>query len=504
MVFSSYAFILVYLPIVLAIVWLTARLAGARAVIGVLTIASFAFYAYWDWRFLPVLLGSILFNHYMAKLLLHTERHRRLLLSLGIAGNLLCLGYFKYWNFVVANVGLMTGVEFDFAAVVLPIGISFFTFQQIAYLVDVYRERRHDYMLVDYALFVSFFPQLIAGPIVHHKEIMPQLQQPDIGQLRLAMVNRGIIVFVFGLSKKVLIADTLAGYSDTLFAAAAGGPVFSAFEAWGAAATYGLQLYFDFSGYADMAIGLGLLFGIRLPENFNRPYAALSIRDFWRRWHITLSRFLRDYLYIPLGGSRAGPTRAQANLLITMVLGGIWHGAGWTFLAWGALHGSYLIAQRLFETWRMHLGLPPLPAPIAWALTLTAVLFAWVPFRAESFAATLAIWHGMLFMGPLLPGAFSHFIGSTGNDALAFLGLGVAGPAHLSLQRWSWLLPMLLGSLVLAIVLPNGHRAAALLDRMVPQPGLAASRLAGAAVSVLLVASLVYLSHETVFLYFQF
>ena len=505
MVFSSFAFIFVYLPLVVAATWLARRIAGLRGVIALVCLASFVFYAYWDWRFLPVLLLSILFNFVCARRLIHGEARRRLVLVVGISCNLLALGCFKYLNFVVENLAFVAGRDWGFANVVLPIGISFFTFQQIAYLVDVYRTRRHEYALLDYALFVSFFPQLIAGPIVHHREMMPQLQNPELGRFDPAMVSRGMVVFVFGLTKKVLIADTLAGYSDQLYAAAAAGATLSALDAWGAAITYGLQLYFDFSGYADMAIGLALIFGIFLPENFDRPYAAVSISDFWRRWHITLSRFLREYLYIPLGGSRVGPARTRVNLMITMLLGGIWHGAGWTFFLWGALHGSYLVLQRLFEQLRERLGIPALPWPIAWALTMAAVFFAWVPFRAESLAATLVIWEGMLFLGPLLPERVASAIGTAPAELLTALGFALDGPDIFIVREWLWLIVGAAAALVLAVLLPNGHRVAAVVFTAGPTArSRLRGRLAGIATSLALIAMLLYLSYQPVFLYFQF
>ncbi len=505
MVFSSLAFILVYLPLVVAATWLARRVAGLRGAIALLCLASFVFYAYWDWRFLPLLLLSILCNFVCARRLIHAATRRRLVLVVGIAGNLLALGYFKYFNFFVDNAALLGGWQFDLARVVLPIGISFFTFQQIAYLVDVHRTRRHDYALLDYALFVSFFPQLIAGPIVHHREMMPQFENPELGRFAPFLVSRGMVVFVFGLTKKVLIADTLAGYSDQLYAAAATGASLSALDAWGAAITYGLQLYFDFSGYADMAIGLGLIFGIFLPENFDRPYAAVSIRDFWRRWHITLSRFLRDYLYIPLGGSRVGPARAQVNLMITMLLGGIWHGAGWTFFLWGGLHGGYLVLQRLFEQLRARLGIPVLPWPLAWALTMAAVFFAWVPFRADSLATTLVIWQGMLFLGPLLPERVATAMGTGPAELLAGLGFALDGTNVLVAREWLWLIAGAAAALALAILLPNGHGVAAAVFAGEPTAaGRLRGQLAGIATSLALIVSLLYLTYEPVFLYFQF
>ncbi len=516
MVFSSYAFILAFLPALLAVVWLVRHalpaklVVPARLVVVVLSLASFVFYAYWDWRFLPLLIGSILVNHLIAKWLLRSGAYSRLVLALGITANLACLGYFKYVDFFIGNLAVLTQSEIGVIGTVLPLGISFFTFQQIAFLVDVHKERRHDYPILDYTLFVTFFPQLIAGPIVHHKEMMPQIRHPDLGRFSLQNVNRGVTIFVIGLAKKVLIADSLAPYADQIFAVAATGTAMSAFEAWGGALAYGLQLYFDFSGYADMAIGLALLFGVRLPENFDRPYAATSIRAFWRRWHMTLSRFLRDYLYIPLGGSRHGRAHELSALMVTMLLGGIWHGAGWTFVLWGALHGFYLVVERVWASLGDAVGRPEWPPeltrPLGWSITMAAVFFAWVPFRAESFEATWVMWQAML-MGPVLPEAMQAIIGERAAALLAGIGIAVEGPMHLGLRDWIILLPLLSAMLGLAMILPNGHALGERVHEPL-NPAMAGSRryamASGTVAALLFVGSLIYLGYNPVFLYFQF
>ena len=337
MVFSSHIFILAFLPLTLFGTFLARYLFGHRGALVALTLASMIFYAYWDWRFLALLWASILFNYYWSRLLLrpYDDRTRGWLLAIGVGANVATLGFFKYTNFFLDNIAHLIGQDFSALYIILPLGISFITFQKIAYLVDVWRDRPKPYGLLEYALFVSFFPQLIAGPIVHHRELIPQIQDERLGAFRLESFNRGVAVFVIGLAKKVLIADNINSYADAVFAAAQRGETLSGLEAWGGTLAYALQLYFDFSGYADMAIGLALMLGLWLPENFDRPYIATSISDFWRRWHITLSRFLRDYLYIPLGGNRHGFAKEMRNLLTTMVLGGIWHGAAWAFLLWG-------------------------------------------------------------------------------------------------------------------------------------------------------------------------
>ena len=506
MVFSSHVFILGFLPLTLLAVFLARRLGGRAGAVVTLVVASMAFYAWWDWRFLALLWASILFNYYWSRLLLrpYPESRRRWLLGIGVAANLAVLCFFKYTNFFLENLDLVLGRDFSALHIILPLGVSFITFQKIAYLVDVWRDRPQPYRLIDYALFVSFFPQLIAGPIVHHKELIPQLQQPDLGILRLGNFNLGISVFVIGLAKKVFIADWLVIYADPLFGAAAQGQPLSGFEAWGGTLAYALQLYFDFSGYADMAIGLGLMFGLILPENFNRPYAALSISDFWRRWHITLSRFLRDYLYIPLGGNRGGRWSELRNLGTTMILGGIWHGAAWTFVIWGAIHGGALIVERLWRQLRGRLGWGELPTFAAWPLTLVVVMMAWVPFRAESLNATWNMWSAML-TGPLLPDRARVTLGPSLSGWLESLGVGMSGPMQLGLGDWAVALPLLGFSFLLAVFMPTGYRLCShLLTPMERQGSRLGAASSGALVASLLIGSLVYLSYNTVFLYYQF
>jgi D-alanyl-lipoteichoic acid acyltransferase DltB (MBOAT superfamily) len=346
---------------------------------GVLCVASLAFYAWWDWkdqgwRNLLLLLGSILVNFAAGALL--RRRPSRATLAVAIAANLALLGYFKYANFALYNWSAVSGGPFVPLHVVLPLGISFFTFTQIAFLVDCHRGLARELDLTRYVLFVSFFPHLIAGPIVHHSQLMPQLSTTLPKRWTLANVHPGLAFFTLGLFKKVAIADTVAPWAGEVFAIA--GPV-GLVDAWRGALAWTMQLYFDFSGYSDMAIGLGLLFNVRLPDNFDAPYRATSIADFWRRWHITLSRFLRDYLYIPLGGNRLGEGRRKFNLFLTMLLGGIWHGAGWTFVLWGGYHGVLLVLQR---AWNNRGG--ALPAPLARPLTFLAVVVGWVLFKASS------------------------------------------------------------------------------------------------------------------------
>lgn len=397
MLFNSYLFILVYLPITLGVYVFIVRRGWRKQSFDWLVLASIFFYGWWKWSNVPLLLGSLLFNYAVGTWLgkVTPGRRAKALLAFGLAGNLLFLGYFKYANFFIDTANNVLGLHWGFTHVLLPLGISFITFQKIAYLVDSYKGLTRGYGFRDFCLFVSFFPQLIAGPIVHHSELMPQFRRPNAGP-DWEDWGVGATMFVIGLGKKVLIADPFAGFANPIFNAAQKGTEVTFGAAWIAMLTYGMQIYFDFSGYSDMAIGLGRLFGIRLPLNFNSPYKATDIADFWHRWHMTLSRFLRDYLYFSLGGNRKGPRRRYVNLMLTMVLGGLWHGAGWSFVVWGALHGTYLSVFHAFHDWRKRTGRAR-PVPTAagrWAgrlLTFLLVLIAWAFFRADSFGSAMRL-----------------------------------------------------------------------------------------------------------------
>ncbi len=394
MLFNSYEFIFGFLPITLALYYLLGLLGLPRPALIWLTGASFFFYGWWNPSYLLLLFASILFNFGVGVLLTRAARQgsplRHTLLAFGVTGNLALLGYYKYAAFFVSNLGAISGFEFQIQAVVLPLGISFYTFTQVAYLVDATRGEAEDYNLISYCLFVTFFPHLIAGPIIYHRQVMPQFTRS--GTFRFSHVNfaTGITFFAVGLFKKVVCADTMGTFASPVFAAAADGVELSAVRAWTGVLAFTLQIYFDFSGYSDMAVGLARLFGITLPYNFNSPYKAVNIIDFWRRWHMSLSRFLRDYLYIPLGGNRRGETRRYMNLFLTMLLGGLWHGAGWTLVAWGALHGFYLLVNHAWHSLRARLGFPVVSQGTLWGrslarlLTLLSVILGWVLFRAES------------------------------------------------------------------------------------------------------------------------
>jgi D-alanyl-lipoteichoic acid acyltransferase DltB (MBOAT superfamily) len=379
---------------------LALRWGGSRAGVWWLIAVSLAFYATWGARYLLVLLASLAVNTAMRHLLLSDvplwRSRRRAVLIATIAFNLGLLGYFKYRYFFGSTVAPLFGTAPGAAAqLAIPLGISFYTFQQITLAVDVYRGAYgRDY--ARYWLYVLFFPHLVAGPLVHHREMVPQFRRLGF---RWNAFMAGIVLLSLGLFKKLCIADPLAPVVAEVFDAPAG-QALQFWRAWVATLAYTMQLYFDFSGYSDMALGLARLFGVRLPINFNSPYKAASIIDFWRRWHITLSRFLRESLYFPLGGNRRGPVRRYANLMIVMVLGGLWHGAGWTFVAWGALHGLYLAVNHAWIALRGMI--PRLPSPLdrgemaaGQIVTFVAVAAAWVPFRAPDFAAATKIWAAM-------------------------------------------------------------------------------------------------------------
>jgi len=403
MLFNSYEFIFFFLPTVLIVFFTIGRRGHFATAMAWLVISSLFFYAWWNPAYLGLIVLSILFNYAVGKSLSHHTQQphiMRVILFFGISLNLGLLGYYKYANFFIDTTNQVLGMHTDIGTILLPLAISFFTFQQIAYLVDASRGEVKEYNFLHYCLFVTFFPQLIAGPIVHHKEMMPQFAKKSIYRIKYSNLAIGMSIFSIGLFKKVVLADGIAIYASPVFDSAATGIAPGFADAWVGALSYTLQLYFDFSGYCDMAIGVARMFGIRLPLNFHSPYKAVNIIDFWRRWHMTLSRFLRDYLYFPLGGNRKGTTRRYINLIITMVLGGLWHGAGWTFILWGALHGFFLMLNHTWHAIRksLHHDLSK-PSHIgiftSRMITFLAVVVAWVFFRAEDLSAALLILQGM-------------------------------------------------------------------------------------------------------------
>jgi len=391
LLFNSIEFIFAFLPITFGIYFILTHKGYEQSSKVFLVISSLFFYSWWNIIYLPIIIISMLFNFFIGKKLRYhstTTFSNKTILIFGISLNLLVLAYFKYYDFFIENFNTLFDSNIELLHLALPLAISFFTFQQIAYLVDSYRSETKEYDFIKYAVFVTFFPQLIAGPIVHHKEMMPQFADKNNSLLNPENIVRGLYIFSIGLFKKVVIADTFSVYATQGFDVA---KILSFYESWATSLSYTFQLYFDFSGYTDMAIGLALLFNIVLPLNFNSPYKALNIQDFWRRWHMTLSRFLRDYIYIPLGGNRNGSFRTYHNLMATFILGGLWHGAAWTFVLWGLLHGFAISIHRLWmklgvNMWRW----------LAWFITFMFINITWVFFRAEHWDDVEKVLKGML------------------------------------------------------------------------------------------------------------
>jgi D-alanyl-lipoteichoic acid acyltransferase DltB (MBOAT superfamily) len=376
MLFNSTIFIFVFLPITLAVYALLGATKGEKKKNIWLVAASLLFYAYWNPNHIFILIGSIVCNYAIATATLQSQHKKRMWLAIGITLNVSLLFFFKYFDFAMTNVALATDTALTpMLHLALPLGISFFTFQQIAYQVDTYHGESGHNSLLDYTLFVSFFPQLIAGPIVHHKEMMPQFRH-RVHSRDWNDYAAGIILFTLGLFKKIVIADSLAPWTDAGYAAAG---ELSLINAWCVTLCYTFQIYFDFSGYTDMALGAAKLFNISLPVNFRSPYKATSIQDFWNRWHITLSRWLKNYIYIPLGGNRAHNARTYLNILIVFLVSGVWHGAGWTFIVWGLLHGAAFACHRLWKSTRIQLN-----DVLSLFLTFMFVHIAWIFFRADS------------------------------------------------------------------------------------------------------------------------
>ena len=512
MLFNSFPFLLLFLPVTLAGFFLCAAWRIKAAAIW-LTAASLFFYGWWDVRFLGLLVPSFLVNFLAGRALgrlarLGSHRRKRVLLTTVVAGNLVVLGYFKYANFFLSSVDAALGAHLGALDVILPLGISFFTFTQIAFLVDAARGEVEHFDFPHYALFATWFPHLIAGPILHHAEMMPQFRDPRTYRPTAENFAVGLSYLVLGLAKKCLVADQFAPDVAAVFGAASHGGAVGMVHAWQGALAYTLQLYFDFSGYSDMAVGLSRLFGIRLPFNFNSPYKALDIIDFWRRWHMTLSRFLRNYLYIPLGGNRRGSPRRYVNLMLTMLLGGLWHGANWTFVLWGGLHGLYLAVNHAWGAIRPASTLDRLPIglrrAVSLALTFAAVVAAWVVFRAPDIGTAGRILVGMAGLHGFNP------IGDAAMPAGAAwwggaLGFGPGFSARVDLLRYA-------AALAVALAVPNtqqiieGGRLAGLPPAPLPQLSVAwrGNAVWGAALGMLGAVAVLTFTRVSVFLYFQF
>ncbi len=520
MLFNSYAFIFGFLPIVLlGFLWLAGVSHFLAA--GWLTLASLLFYGWWNPAYVGLLLGSIVFN-FMIGVAIGRDagrgqrRRARWLLTAGVAGDLALLGYYKYAGFFLRNLDALAGTQYAWLDIVLPLGISFFTFTQIAYLADAYQGKAREYRFVHYALFVTYFPHLIAGPILHHGEMMPQFALASTYRLRWENISVGLTIFLIGLFKKTVLADGLAEYVEPVFSAHATATRLPMLDAWGGALAYTFQLYFDFSGYSDMAIGLSRLFNVRLPLNFHSPYKAANIVDFWRRWHMTLSRFLRDYLYIPLGGNRKGKARRYLNLMVTMLLGGLWHGASWTFVAWGGLHGLYLLVNHAWRAMparrgRARRGPTGLGITFARLLTFLAVVVAWVFFRAETFGSALYVLEGMAGMnGLVLPyrwlekwGVVGEWLAARGVEFQNLPTFGGGGQINFLVIAWliAWALPntqQWLRAYRPALNVPQEVRPLARRWQWRPTvPWTAIGVIAGA-------SAILCISGFTAFIYFQF
>jgi len=410
LLFNSFEFIFLFLPITFFLYFFLLQKNLITIAKIFLVFSSLFFYSWWNILYLPIIIGSILVNYTIGNKLNQNSKNckfsKKSFLMLGIVLNISLLGYFKYTDFFIENFNLISQSDIQLLHLALPLAISFFTFQQISYLIDSYRKETKEYSFLNYALFVTFFPQLIAGPIVHHKEMMPQFLENQNNIKNYKNISMGLFIFSIGLFKKVIIADIFSTWATQGFDVST---TLNFLEAWVTSLSYTFQLYFDFSGYTDMAIGIALFFNIKLPINFNSPYKAINIQDFWKRWHITLSRFLRDYIYIPLGGNREGNFRTYSNLMITFLIGGLWHGAGWTFIFWGFLHGMALIIHKMWS----HLNFK-LWSWIGWFITFNFINITWVFFRAKEWEDATKVLKSMFNLNNIvLPEQLS--------DKLAFL-----------------------------------------------------------------------------------
>ena len=517
MLFNSFEFLFLFLPVLLVVFFSVGRYSHRLGAVW-LTTGSLFFYAWWNPLYIGLLLASVLFNYSVGYALarggdIGSPRRRRLL-AFGVGGDLALLGYYKYADFFINSLNMSAGTAYGLPHIILPLGISFFTFTQIAFLVDAARGEAKEFDFIHYGLFVTYFPHLIAGPILHHKEMMPQFGKPSTYRFNPEYLTVGLTMFALGLFKKVVLADGIAPYATPIFAAAGQGQPLGLFQAWGGALSYTLQLYFDFSGYSDMAIGLSYMIGVRLPLNFNSPYKSVSISDFWRRWHMTLSRFLRDYLYISLGGNRKGAKRRYINLMATMLLGGLWHGAGWTFVVWGGLHGLYLVIHQLWQKLRAALGhdlsrSSALGRFFGIALTFLAVVVGWVFFRAEAYAPAMLILHGMVGLhGVILPDAIAFRAGALAGWLTKIGVVFTPGGGREFMMTYVWVAALL----PVVFLAPNSQQ---IMRRYKPALNqvdeVGTARLVwsanwrwGLAMGIVLACGLLSLIRPSEFLYFQF
>lgn len=485
MLFNSYTFIFVFLPIVLGMFFACCYFQLRKAAQLSLFVSSLAFYACWDLRFLPLLCGSIAFNYFFGHLIYKTPDlvRRKIYLIASIILNLVVLFYFKYFNFFIDNANYFLSLELNLFEIILPLGISFFTFTQIAYLVDVYQVKAIPGSWDSYGLFVSVFPHLIAGPVLHHKAMITQFDDSMNYQWSSHNFAQGTFLFVIGLAKKVLIADHIASFVGPVFDQSQAQIPF--IQAWVGSLAYCLQLYFDFSGYSDMAMGLGLYFNLKLPINFHSPYQATSMIDFWHRWHISLSNFLKNYLYIPLGGSKYGERRKMLNLFITMFLGGIWHGANWTSVIWGICQGIFLIINHLWR--KMNIMIPTF---FSRCLTLFCFIVSLAIFRSPSLNVAENILKGLFgFNGLILPESYETKLSILKNCGIHFKTLPLSNFRLIDLM-------VMLSLFLVTLFLPNSIYWK---ERFLKQP-----LLWGSVSSLVFVVCIMNLEAVAEFLYYQF
>ena len=474
MVFSSYIFIFAFLPVVIAVYYGLSLLKNGIYQRLFLLAASLYFYGYYNVNYLLLIIVSMIINYIVAMQIQKTTGTKaKLFLTIGVLMNVGLIGYFKYYDFFVENINLVFGSNFTLRHILLPLGISFFTFQQLSFLVSVYHREEKVERLRDYCLFVTFFPQLVAGPIVLYSEMIPQFKEERRRFFNADNFAAGVYMFCIGLFKKVVIADTVALWVDNGFGMGDLGLI----SAWATALSYTIQIYFDFSGYSDMAIGLGKIFNIDIPFNFHSPYRSESITEFWRKWHMTLGRALSAYVYRPLGGNRKGIVRTCINLFLTFLVSGIWHGAAWTFILWGVLHGVCMVVERISGDRRK-----AIPKSIRIFVTFMIVNALWVLFRAESFSQALTVYSGMINFG---------YMGLSGLTTMAYDGV-IAFPAIVNYVY-------VLGSIVLLLsVVFFGTSSCDLLKNFKPgKRTLLAS-------AFLFCISVLCLGRNSVFIYFNF
>lgn len=472
MLFNSIEFLFVFLPITFFVYFYLNKLKLIKIATAWLVIASLCFYSYWKIDYLPLILISMLFNYSVGSTLSNTAKlkiNKKIVMLFAIVVNVALLSYYKYFDFIIENINVLFKTDFNYMNIVLPLAISFFTFQQIAYIVDSYEGKTKEYDFLTYSLFVTFFPQLIAGPIVHHKEMMPQFDRLRNRFINHKNISIGLFLLAVGLFKKVMIADYFSIFVKATFD---GLPIMTCFEAWCASLSYTFQLYFDFSGYCDMAMGIGYMFNIVLPQNFNSPYKADSIQDFWRRWHMTLSRFLREYIYIPLGGNRKGKLKTYVNLFTTFLIGGLWHGANWTFVVWGALHGFAICIHRFWKTFNIKI-----PHFVAVFMTFLFANFTWVYFRATTIETANKIISSMFGLNGFAPIVINKMRFSFEN-----------GSIKLSLL-------LLIPSIILVFCVKNSIEFS---QRLKP------NRICFIVTLVMLLVSILSINKVSEFLYFQF